>query len=505
MNTSQPTPRRFARGVLLIALAFVALLIALLAFDFAAAGIGLSTLFTADISQARHVNNLLNRNLNQLVAVVFTSVAIAVPLTANMYSLKFLEFFIKDRVNAAVLLLVVFTDLANTWAGYWIRPDFLPLNALAFLFGLTVLCFALQFPYLYHVFRFLHPSFLLDRLEAEVRDGMALAARYPGHAERYQRQVAEGIEHIANVAVRSIDRLDRNTAIECVLTLENLLRHYWTLKGQLPDGWLIADPNHFLGFSSRAIDEFSETRCWVEMKLFSQLRQVLSAAVGRVHDVVSAIAKSVRRLGQGEAAVRDPAVRELVMQYFNTFLRLTITRRDTRSVYIVLDQYRTWAESLNAQYPDLVQEIAFYFTTYGDIAHDNQLPFIVESVAYDLGALVQQAWTTDAPNKQRLLERFLLYDEHAGGRALDGVKKAQAILASYFMVTGQAEAVQRIRQSFARMEAPLLREIADDLLHVKRAKYWEVSERRLNMDYVPDEQRERLREFFAGLGVTLPA
>jgi hypothetical protein len=25
------------------------------------------------------------------------------------------------------------------------------------------------------------------------------------------------------------------------------------------------------------------------------------------------------------------------------------------------------------------------------------------------------------------------------------------------------------------------------------------------MDYVPDEQRERLREFFAGLGVTLPA
>ena len=33
--------------------------------------------------------------------------AIAVPLTANMYSLKFLEFFLKDRVNAAVLIFVV--------------------------------------------------------------------------------------------------------------------------------------------------------------------------------------------------------------------------------------------------------------------------------------------------------------------------------------------------------------------------------------------------------------
>ena len=503
MPNSYPTPLRFVRSVIAIALAFMAVLTLLLAVDLGQAGLTWRALLTEDIVQARHINNLLNRNLNQLVAVVFTSVAIAVPLTANMYSLKFLEFFIKDRVNAAVLSLVVFTNLANTWAGYWIRPDFLPLNAFALLLVLTIVCFALQFPYLYHVFRFLHPSFLLDRLEAEVREGMELAVRYPGRAERYQLQVAEGIEHIANVAVRSIDRLDRNTAIEGVIALETLLRYYWSLKARLPDGWFIADPNQFLGFPSKAIEEFTETRTWVEMKLFSQLRQVLSASVGRVHDVASAVAKATRRLGQAETAQDDTAVRETVLEYFNTYLRLTITRRDVRSVYIVLDQYRTWAESLNAHLPDFVQEIAFYFTSYGDVAHDNQLPFIVESVAYDLGALVQLAWRADAPNKHKLLERLLLYDQQHAARPLEGVKKAQALLASYFMLTGQSAPVERIRKTFVNLEPALLHEIADDLLHVHRAKYWEVSERRLNMDYVPDEQRAKLREFFEGLGVTL--
>jgi hypothetical protein len=503
MPNSYPTPLRFVRSVLWIALAFMAVLTLLLVLDFTQSGVTFNALTSVDLVQVRHINNMLNRNLNQLVAVVFTSVAIAVPLTANMYSLKFLEFFIKDRVNAAVLSLVVFTNLANTWVGFWIRPDFLPVLALDILLGLTLLCFALQFPYLYHVFRFLHPSFLLDRLEAEVREGMQLAVRRPGQAERYQLPVAGGIEHIANVAVRSIDRLDRNTAIECVLALEHLLRHYWSLKARLPEGWFTADPNQFLGFSSKAIEEFTETRTWVEMKLFSQLRQVLSASVGRVHDVASAVAKATRRLGQAEAALAETAVRETVLEYFNTYLRLTITRRDARSVYIVLDQYRSWAESLNARYPDFVQEIAFYFTSYGDVAHDNQLPFIVEAVAYDLGALVQLAWRTESPNRHKLLERLLFYDQQHAARPLEGVKKAQAILASYFMVTGQPAPVERIRKTFVNLEPRLLHEIADDLLHVRRAKYWEVSERRLNMDYVPDAQRAKLREFFEGLGVTI--
>ena len=39
----------------------------------------------------------------------------------------------------------------------------------------------------------------------------------------------------------------------------------------------------------------------------------------------------------------------------------------------------------------------------------------------------------------------------------------------------------------------------NELLSVTREKYWEVSDRRLNLDYVPDAQRAELSAFFGSL------
>jgi hypothetical protein len=458
----------------------------------------LSRLTAFNVDEARHFNNALARNFNQLVAVAFTTVAIAVPLTANMYSLKFLEFFVKDPVNAAVLTLVVFADLNNTWVAHAIKDDFVPVLGLYVSFALVVLGFALLFPYLYYVFRFLHPNTLLERLEEEIYAALRAAGRRPAHAADYRRPAAEGIEHIANIAIRSIDRMDRNTAIESVLTLERVARTYWAHKPHLPAVWFQAEQSFFLGFSSQAVDDFTATRSWVEMKLFSQLRQVLSAAIPRVHDVVSSIAKTLRKLGLEETARREAALREMAMEYFNTCIRLAITRKDARSVFILFDQYRTFAESVNADDPALVLEIAYYFEYYGQMARENGLNFIVEAVAHDLSDLVQRVWPTGTPNRTGLLDRFLRYDAPARP-PLPGVKKAQALLASYFLLTGEAEPAALVRQSFAGLDPRFVSAIRDDLLRITREKYWEVNERRMNIDYVPDAQREKLREFFEGL------
>ena len=48
----------------------------------------------------------------------------------------------------------------------------------------------------------------------------------------------------------------------------------------------------------------------------------------------------------------------------------------------------------------------------------------------------------------------------------------------------------------------LVETLRDDLLHVRREKYWEVNERRMNLDYVPDEQRETLRRILDTLDGT---
>jgi hypothetical protein len=485
---------RFARNVLLLALALLAGLIILLAWELWRGGYSLNALVVFDLEEARHLHSLLSRNLNQLLAVVFTSVAIAVPLTANLYSLKFLEFFIKDPVNATVLLLVVCANLVGTWTGLALKDDFLPSFLLVATLALTVICYALLFPYLYYVFRFLHPSTLLERLTAEVHAHWRGAQHNPARLVPHRLHCAGDIEHIASIAIRAIDRADRSTAIESVLTLEAIARAYWQVKPQLPPAWFEADANAFLGFSSRAIAEFTAKRLWLEMKLFGQVRQILSAAIPRVHDVTTAIARSTRKLGQEPAALADEAVRNLIVEYFNTFVRLAIVRQDTRSAFIILDQYRTWVESLNTDHPELVNDIAFYFANYGRVARENKLRFIAETVARDLGVLVQQAWRDNAPNRQTLLDLFLSYDRGAR-KPLEGVKKAQAILASYLLLLGKPEPVARIRREFQGLAPEFLQTIRDDLLYLQREKYWEVSERRENVDYVPPDQREKLREF----------
>lgn len=458
---------------------------------------------TFDLAQAQRLTSALNSNFNQLMAVMVTSVAIAVPLTANMYSLKFLEFFIKDRVNLAALTLVVFSDLNNSWIVATLRTGYVPIISIHVSLLLATACFALLVPYLFYIFRFLHPNGLLRRLLAEIESDLARARRHPRQIAKYRRQVAESIEHIANIAIRSIDRADRTTAIESINTLERAAHTYWRVKGDLEPQWFEAEQGLFLGFSSKAVDEMSANRTWVEMKMNSQLRLVMSAAVPRMHDLASSIAKTLRKIGLEPAVRHDPALRELVTDYFNTFVRLAITRRDPRTVFIVFDQYRLFAEACAPDYPDLLQEIAYYFDFYGQAAREAGLVFVVESVAHDLGGLVQNAYEMNAAYRGKLLDRFLLYDKHAP-KPLSGVKKAQALLASYLMLKGHTAEAALIAELFTGLDPAFVYLLEDDLMHIKREKYWEVNERRIHMDYVPEAQREKLREFFGQVQLAEP-
>ena len=124
-----------------------------------------------------------------------------------------------------------------------------------------------------------------------------------------------------------------------------------------------------------------------------------------------------------------------------------------------------------------------------------QLAFVVDAAAHDLGALVRQAWERKAPVADRLLDAFLRYD----GQGSLGVAKAQAILGSYFLMTERAGPVALVRERLRSLDGAGRTRLGE-LLAVRREKYWEVNERRMNMEWVPDDQRERLREFLGTLG-----
>src|SRR5262245_10713282 len=111
------------RGVVAMAAGMLLVFGVLLAVDLLRAGHAPADPWALGPGDARNLVNILSRTCNQLMAVVFTTVAIAVPLTANMYSLKFLELFIRDRVNAVMLTLVVFLDLHAALLGWVLRDS----------------------------------------------------------------------------------------------------------------------------------------------------------------------------------------------------------------------------------------------------------------------------------------------------------------------------------------------------------------------------------------------
>jgi len=457
--------------------------------------ISLPPLSSLTPAEARSLVNLLSRNLNQAMSILFIVTGMAVPLTANLYSLKFLDLFIRNPVNVAVLMFIIFANISGLWTNYSLTETSVPRFQLGLMMVLTLASLLLILPYLIYVFRFLHPRTLLNLLEEDVRSSLRSAC-HSGRAGRNRERVAETLEHIANISVRSVDRFDRNTAIEGVLTLERVARHYWKVKEELRPSWFEADQNFFLGFSSLAVDEMTASRSWMEMKLYYQFFEALRAACPRMPELTSTIAKSLRKLGLEPASLENPALRELTIEYFNTFIRLTMNRHDVRSVFIIFDQYRTFAETLEGKFSKEVSEIAYYFKYYGQAAREQNLLFVVEAVAHDLAALVRRAWQNDSPNREELLERFLHYDREADP-PLPGVKKAQALLASYFLFSGQKAAAERIGRSFQGLDPAFVRGLEEDLLQVTRQKYWEVSERRMNIEFVPEPQRQKLKEFFS--------
>jgi hypothetical protein len=170
----------------------------------------------------------------------------------------------------------------------------------------------------------------------------------------------------------------------------------------------------------------------------------------------------------------------------------------------VLNQYRQLAErAMEKEQTALVSQIAFFFKYYGQVAHGMALGFVTETVAYDLATLCERAFAMRAPSHDAILKVLLEVDKEAESQeqehTLRGVRKAQAKLASFYLVAGEG-GVQFARQIFDDMkdERPeRLRSICDELLRIESKDFWEVIDRGTNFDYVDGARKAQLKIFFS--------
>lgn len=444
---------------------------------------------------------LVSRAVTTALAAIVMAIAIAVPLTANIYTPRLIESFITDKVSMWVLGFLVITNIYVCWAAYFSDGT---VATILISHILTTICLLMLIPYFFHIFRLLHPINIKTHVLKDAISLIRKSTRDNIGLRRARKSLFARIEQLSNITVKSIERADREIALEYVWSFYEILNTYSHEKKRLRDVWFLVDQDVFMVLSDEARQEIADNRTMVEAKCLKQLDLIYNSAIPNMRDVVIACARISRMVSTRAASVGDVHVVRLCIEFFNTFIREGLNKRDTKSIYIVLYHYRLMAEELLNFYPDLIEDISRYFMYYADVSIQMSMPGVVEIVANDLARLNQAAYDKRISNIDKLLATFMeLLDrfcaEDVPADAIVSVRKTQAILASYYLLKGAQQFANLIAERMKCGPVEQLSRAESELLNVREKKFWEITDRRTNFYYVDEKQRELLKEFFAGL------
>jgi hypothetical protein len=452
-----------------------------------------------------------------VIGIAITVVAIIVELAANRYTSRITELFFKAHINSAVLGFFVVSCVQCIWVSFQTSDaiPWAPVIGSYVALGSVTISLVLLLPYFVFVFTFLNPRNVIRRIKqdtlATIGQVRAVAA---DDVDGLKARVIDGIEQMADIALNAIENKDKAISMDSVDALRELTIEYLSMKPDLPAPWFdvtapIRGNSDFVSMTPDTQQDLMRRKLWLEMKVLRQYQMLYGEALNRTRDLNYLIAIDSRLLGERVLADGDLEAHGLVIKFFNTYLRQTINARDVRTAYNVLNQYRLLAESaLAAGETEPVEKIAFYFKYYGQVAFGQGLPFVLETVAYDLCALNELAHDLDAPNKRAMLADFLDVDkesdvEHEHEASLRGVRKAQVKLATYYLVKGAPELAREVWKDMKDEVQERLVSIKQELVAIQAKEYWEVIDRGANFDYLEPRRREKLEEFFSWFGESL--
>jgi hypothetical protein len=452
-----------------------------------------------------------------VLAIAITVVAIVVELAANRYTPKITTLFTRHPINAIVMGFFVLTAIECVWVSATLGgavPEraLVPYASLALCMSMVTFCLLALLPYFAFVFAFLSPRSVVRRIQRQALRCVE-RARLRGRPA-LREQAVEAIEELVDIARSAREHSDLGLAMESVSALRELVEAYQGLREGLGAEWfeiaevLARDPD-FVSMDPAARAEVIEQRLWLEVKVLRRYHALFAESLGRAREISHLIALETMRIGA--AAVSGPRpLLTLCVQFFNSYLRAAINTRDLRTAYYVLHQYRSLAqEALGAGLADAALEIADHFRFYGQLGYEQDQPFLLEVVAYDLAHLVEFALAEAPASVDPLLDLFLRVDQESESpeqeSRLRGVRRAQVQLATLFLLRGERVRARRIFDDMRSERPERLVSVRDELLAETRSQYWEFTDRGVNFSYLPPERRALVEEFFAWFDTPSPA
>ncbi|MCZ7685339.1 MAG: hypothetical protein M5U28_43790, partial [Sandaracinaceae bacterium] len=276
-------------------------------------------------------------------------------------------------------------------------------------------------------------------------------------------------------------------------SLKRLLDYYGTLKPGMPPRMFEVDCKDFVGLSAEAIELINEQRTWLEAKVLSQLFACYRHALGKMVDIVSSISDCTRVIAVNADARGDDEVVELVIRYFNSFLREAVKHRQVSAVYDVLPPVQAPGQR-PARPRGAAARRRLLLPLLRGGARNAGLTFVWQLAAFDTAYVVRRAFEVDCAVRDELLEQALEFDHAPGGKVDLLVLKAKLMLGGFFVERGEDEAASRVTEHLRDVSTASLRRAEKDLMQAERV-FFEVTDRQINLEWLAPERRPHVASF----------
>jgi hypothetical protein len=445
-------------------------------------------------SQVHTVFRDLSRMLGVTLSMLVALCAIAIPLTANVYTPKLIELFVADRGNRVALGYYVLANAFVLWNGFVVFDGGTE-SARLRVFVCLVLAVGgllLIVPYCSYVLQFLIPGSIIERLQTAVLVDVdrATALTNADELSEARQETLDTIQYLGKIVLRSVDRYDRDTVFQGLSALETVFDAYQAKKPYLPEAWYNATREEMRGLTPEVIRETRRQKAGIEVAIMAELSLILSLSMGRLPEVVARVAHLTRRFGVRATERGDLGAREQVTLFFNTFLRTALQRRHSDTFYKFVYQYRRFAEAILEADPSHVRRIAFFLDYYGHQAARMGMGYLINVVAYDLAALCELAYEKKASCRQAIVDTFIELDRDSEGlMEMPGVIKAQIKLAAKLRQRGEPEPSSALVDELRKVPRDRLQEAFAQIISARDEHFWEIADRRRHLDHVEAEFR----------------
>lgn len=430
---------------------------------------------TQDTEALQEFVTTLAQVLSGVLGFTLSVVAIVVQLSADRFTPKVTELFLREKVNFYLFFFLILANVVSLWSsaalGFYVRVGVAEQHPPGLLVGLNLLLgtasFLMLIPYFRFVFHFLQPASIIHRIEQQVRQAIlgSLASRSRRSRQRcgalsrrlgstsssdrvsgtesfrvsgtesLQRRFSwqqpsapepcvtahqrclSALDEIKSIATSALRQQEGSILLEALDSLKSLWVFYAAHKAQLPPAWFLLTPAlrrdpDFASVDKGLLSQIEAEGSWLELKILRQYQALFAEGLNGMRQASTLVAIHSRELGIRALEAQQLTVAGWVIKFFNTYLRAVINARDIRSGYNLLKQYRLLAEAaLQHRQSALVLQIVGYFRYYSLIAYKAGLFFLSETFGFDLGMLAQSSCALGSETTEAIVQALLRLDQ----------------------------------------------------------------------------------------------